>query len=131
MLNLGAINGPTRRSIITLGACAALGLSWRHMARGLYTPLGTAKRVVLLWLWGGPSQLDTFDPKPLAPEAIRGPFGTIQTRITGIRYSELFPRLAERKRNMGNQLPSGTINSLWFAPCAPIPTTMVWQAPLG
>ena len=96
MLNLGAINAPTRRSILTLGACAALGLSWRHMAKGLYTPLGTAKRVVLLWLWGGPSQLDTFDPKPMAPEAIRGPFGTIQTRITGIRYSELFPRLAER-----------------------------------
>jgi hypothetical protein len=54
-----------------------------------------AKAVILLWLWGGPSQLDTFDPKPNATLDYRGPFGTIPTRITGIRFGELFPQLAK------------------------------------
>ena len=55
---------------------------------------GPARSVVLLWLWGGPSHLDTFDPKPEAPQEIRGPFGTIATRTPGLRVTELFPRLA-------------------------------------
>ena len=55
-----------------------------------------ARSVILLWLWGGPSHLDTFDPKPDAPATVRGPFSTIGTRIPGIRFSELFPRLAAR-----------------------------------
>jgi hypothetical protein len=55
---------------------------------------GKAKSVLLLWLWGGPSHLDTFDPKPAAPAEYRGPFTTIPTRITGARFCELFPRIA-------------------------------------
>jgi len=54
-----------------------------------------AKAVILLWLWGGPSQLDTFDPKPNASLDYRGPFGTIPTRIPGVRFCELFPQLAK------------------------------------
>jgi hypothetical protein len=50
--------------------------------------------VVLLWLWGGPSQLDTFDPKPGASLEYRGPFGTIPTKLAGVRFCELFPQLA-------------------------------------
>jgi len=49
---------------------------------------------VLLWLWGGPSQLDTFDPKPKAPLEFRGPFSTIPTKVSGVRFCELFPKLA-------------------------------------
>jgi hypothetical protein len=45
-------------------------------------------------MWGGPSHLDTFDPKPDAPAEVRGPFASIQTRTPGLRFSELFPRLA-------------------------------------
>src|SRR5262249_41089679 len=56
---------------------------------------GPAKAVILLWLWGGPSQLDTFDPKPNAPLDYRGPFGTIPTRTSGLRFCELFPKLAK------------------------------------
>jgi hypothetical protein len=56
--------------------------------------LGSAKSVILLWLWGGPAHLDTFDPKPSAPLEYRGPFGTIPTRIPGLRFCELFPHLA-------------------------------------
>ena len=76
-----------------------LGLSFADLLRAravggasAHTP-GSAKAVILLWLWGGPSQLDTFDPKPHAPLEYRGPFATIPTRITGVRFCELFPKL--------------------------------------
>jgi hypothetical protein len=55
-----------------------------------------ASRVLVLHLIGGPSQLDTFDPKPSAPREVRGPFDSIATQIPGVRFSELFPRLAAR-----------------------------------
>jgi len=50
--------------------------------------------VILLWLWGGPSQLDTFDLKPQAPLEYRGPFSPIPTNVPGIEICELFPQLA-------------------------------------
>jgi uncharacterized protein (DUF1501 family) len=49
---------------------------------------------IFLTLVGGPSQLDTWDPKPDAPAEVRGPFRPIATRIPGIRFTELFPRMA-------------------------------------
>jgi hypothetical protein len=50
----------------------------------------------LLWLWGAPSHIDTFDPKPGAPSDYRGPLTSIPTRNPGVRFTELFPRLAAR-----------------------------------
>ena len=55
-----------------------------------------AARCVLIWLDGGPSHLDTLDPKPLAPAEVRGPFSTIATKLSGVRICELMPRLAQR-----------------------------------
>ena len=55
-----------------------------------------AKSVVFVFLWGGPSHLDTFDPKPDAPLEYRGPLATIATRTPGVRFSELVPRTAAR-----------------------------------
>ncbi len=52
------------------------------------------KRVIMLWLAGGASQLETFDPKPGVPTG--GPFQSIQTSTPGIRISELMPRMAAR-----------------------------------
>src|SRR5262249_13472003 len=52
------------------------------------------KRVILLWLAGGASQLETFDPKPGAPTG--GPFRSIATSVPGISISELLPRMAQR-----------------------------------
>lgn len=49
---------------------------------------------ILLLLTGGPSQLETWDPKPDAPAEVRGPFGTIATRVPGIRIGEHLPRMA-------------------------------------
>lgn len=57
---------------------------------------GQAKRCLLIFMWGGPSQLDTFDPKPKAPDKIRGPFAPIATNVPGIEFSENFRLLAER-----------------------------------
>jgi len=55
-----------------------------------------AKSVIFIWLWGAPSHLDTFDPKPDAPADVRGPFAPISTRTPGLQLSELLPRLASR-----------------------------------
>jgi hypothetical protein len=55
-----------------------------------------AKSILLVWLGGGPSHLDLFDPKPKAPPEYRGPFSTLATRTPGVRFSELLPKLAAR-----------------------------------
>src|SRR5437763_3274767 len=52
------------------------------------------KRVILLWLAGGASQLETFDPKPGRPTG--GPFKAIQTSVPGVQICELLPKLADR-----------------------------------
>jgi len=57
--------------------------------------LGRAKACILLFMWGGPSQLDTWDPKPEAPAEVRGEFRPIATRVPGVWVSEHFPRLAQ------------------------------------
>jgi hypothetical protein len=82
--------GISRRALLQVGASAVLGLSLpallrqREMVRAASAT--NVKSVMLLWLWGGPAQLDTWDPKPNAPVDFRGPFGTIPTRITGVRF---------------------------------------------
>lgn len=55
---------------------------------------GKAKRCLLMFMWGGPSHLDTWDPKPEAPAEIRGEFQAISTATPGIFISEHFPKLA-------------------------------------
>jgi Protein of unknown function (DUF1501) len=88
----------SRRAFVQAGLSTVLGLSaadkFRLAALGSPLAAGSARSVVLLWLWGGPSQLDTWDPKPDAPLDYRGPFAAIPTRIPGVRIGELFPKLA-------------------------------------
>jgi hypothetical protein len=88
-----------RRAFLQAGASSVLGLSLPNLLKAS-PQAGTAKRVILLWLWGGPSQLDTWDPKPDAPLDFRGPFSTIPTKTTGLRFCELFPLLATRTDKM-------------------------------
>lgn len=52
---------------------------------------GQKKSVILFWLSGGPSQLDMWDPKPNAPQEVRSPFGTIQTSLPGVHFTEHLP----------------------------------------
>src|SRR5919197_1247675 len=55
-----------------------------------------ARAVVFIFQSGGPSQFETWDPKPDAPSEIRGEYGTIATRLPGVRFCEYLPRLAAR-----------------------------------
>jgi hypothetical protein len=55
-----------------------------------------AKSIILVWLWGGPSHLDTFDMKPAAPTEYRGPYAPIATNVPGIEICELLPQLARQ-----------------------------------
>jgi hypothetical protein len=57
---------------------------------------GRAKNILLLYLYGAVSQLESYDPKPDAPAEIRGPFGTINTSVPGVRICELLPKTAAR-----------------------------------
>jgi uncharacterized protein (DUF1501 family) len=88
----------TRRAFVQVGGSTVLGLCLadrlRLEAQGAASAEGSARSVILLWLWGGPSQLDTWDPKPAAPLEYRGPFTSIATKTPSIRISELFPRIA-------------------------------------
>ena len=55
---------------------------------------GDGKSVILLWMAGGPSHIDTWDPKPDRPIENRGPFKTIQTKLPGVRICEFLPKQA-------------------------------------
>lgn len=55
----------------------------------------TAKSCILVWLDGGPSHLETFDPKPEAPAEVRGPLGVVRTTVPGMVFSEGMPQLAK------------------------------------
>src|SRR4051794_18372201 len=87
--------GLTRRALLQAGGSAVLGLSLADLLRlraSGFSPAAPARSVLLLWLWGGPAQLDTWDPKPSAPLEFRGPFGSIATAVPGVRIGELFPQ---------------------------------------
>jgi hypothetical protein len=79
----------------TLGLLGSLGLP--HLATASTdNGFGRAKQCLFLFMWGGPSQLDTFDPKPEAPLEVRGPFGVIDTNVPGLRFSEHFRRVSQQ-----------------------------------
>src|SRR5260370_17924177 len=84
----------TRRSFITAGSLGFLGLSLREAlsaaAAADSPPDGKAKAVILFWLEGGPSHVDTWDPKT------NSNFKPISTNVAGIRISELLPKMPKR-----------------------------------
>jgi hypothetical protein len=96
--------GLSRREFLRVGALSTLGLTLpaflrlRHLQALANGPAASRRDVncILLWMQGGPSHLDTFDPKPNAPAEIRGEFSTIPTRLPGIRISEHLPLLARQ-----------------------------------
>ncbi|HXG11971.1 MAG TPA: DUF1501 domain-containing protein [Gemmataceae bacterium] len=90
--------GMTRRDFLWAGGVAAgLGLTeWTQLRAAGATRRSDEKACIHLFLVGGPSHLDTWDPKPNAPEEVRGPFRPIKTNVPGIQISEPFPLLARR-----------------------------------
>jgi hypothetical protein len=86
---------PTRREFLKASAAGAAGLAVAGISKGSPAlSIGTAKRCIFINMVGGPSHIDTFDPKPEAPAEVRGPFRPIQTKVPGLHLSELFPKLA-------------------------------------
>ena len=118
--------GYSRRDFMNVGAASLLGLSlpeflaWKAAAvpakvDGKPKAFGAAKSVVMLFLQGGPSHIDIWDPKPEAPANIRGEFKAIKTKVPGIQLSETMPMLADQVdkvtliRSM-SYTPSGLFN---------------------
>lgn len=98
-------DGVTRRELLRVGGFATLGLSladlFRYQAEAANNPqnqprgFGRAESVILLYLQGGPSHIDLWDPKDNVPDNVRSPFRSIQTRLPGVRVTELMPRFAQ------------------------------------
>lgn len=91
----------TRRGVLQMGSAGALGLGLSGLLRardgqpgGLSAIAPKADACILIFLNGGPSHLDMWDPKPEAPAEIRGEFKTIATSLPGIRFGEKIPRMA-------------------------------------
>lgn len=86
----------SRRKFLTLGGLTASGWPGVRVqaAKAAHHSPGPAKRCLILFLFGGPPQHATWDPKPEAPEEIRGEFPTIATNVPGIALGGLFPQLA-------------------------------------
>jgi uncharacterized protein (DUF1501 family) len=91
-----ARSGSTRRGFLTLGALGLGGLSLPSLlaAASERPSLLTGKSVVFLFQQGGPSQFETFDPKPDAPSEIRTLTGTTRTALPGVRFGDTMPQLA-------------------------------------
>ena len=95
----GTCDGLRRRDFLRVGAISSLGLSLPQLlqaqAAGDVAAAPRAKAVIQLWMAGGPSHLDTFDPKPDAGEDYHGPLKPIDTKVGGMRIGESLPKLAQ------------------------------------
>src|SRR3984957_327796 len=91
----------SRRSFVQLGVAGltTLGLGEVLRAKAQSAPTAgaksTKKSAILIWLDGGPSHLDLYDMKPLAPAEVRGIWKPIRTNVPGVEISELFPKQAQ------------------------------------
>src|SRR5262245_215310 len=92
--------GLDRRSFLKIGTVGGLGISlplWcaRRAAFAKEGQSAPETNCIYIWTHGGTSHHDTLDPKPVAPPAVRGPFGVIDTAVPGVQFSEICPRLAQ------------------------------------
>lgn len=98
--------GMTRRDLLRVGGSGLLGLSLGTMfqlrARADESKSGVggpgwskAKSIIMVYLQGGPSHLDLWDPKENVPDNVRSPFQSIPTKVPGIQYCEVLPKLAQ------------------------------------
>lgn len=98
--HLRRCDGVNRRDALRIGGLTALGLGlpsrFRQMNAADIIRQARAKSCILLWMDGGPSHLETWDPKPKAPAEVRGQFNAIKTAVPGIHISELLPETAKQ-----------------------------------
>src|SRR5436309_569678 len=100
-------DGMTRRELLRVGGSAVFGLSLANLlqlqeanAANPATPNGgpgfnKAKSVILVYLQGGPSHLDLWDPKDNVPANVKSVFSPIDTKIPGVKFTEVLPKLAQ------------------------------------
>jgi hypothetical protein len=96
--------GIDRRAALRFGLAGGAGLflsnGWQVRAFGANPAPGVsakARSVIQIWMWGGPSHVDTFDPKPEAGKDYTGPLDSpIQTNVDGIQIGQLLPELAKQ-----------------------------------
>jgi uncharacterized protein (DUF1501 family) len=88
----------TRRAVLRVGGAGLLGLSFPRLLEAAESPRAkaraTAKAVIFLHQWGGPGQHETFDPKPDAPDNVRGWYKATKTMVPGVIFGERIPKLA-------------------------------------
>jgi uncharacterized protein (DUF1501 family) len=99
----GNCSGVTRRSLLKAGFLGLAGVSLADVMRAR-AAAGTQSSddlsIILIWLDGGPPQHETYDPKPDAPEGIRGPLGVVKTSVPGILLSDQLPEHARLMHKM-------------------------------
>src|SRR5262245_49916157 len=87
---------PNRRSFVKAGILGSSGLALaellRQEARADHSTSRRRSSVIILWMRGGPSHIDMWDPKPDAPAEYRGEFGVARTNVSGIILSDMLPR---------------------------------------
>lgn len=88
-------DGVSRRSFVRAGVLGMAGFGLADLLRLRASAAGggpiRAKAVILVWMHGGPSQLETYDPKPDAPSEVRGPFSSIPSNVPGLRLGDKLP----------------------------------------
>src|SRR5262245_58090560 len=89
----------TRRDVLRLGGLGLGAAMLPAELRAAAAHPGSARSVILLWLAGGVTHIDSFDPKPDAPEEIRGTLRPIQTDLPGVHFAEVMPNLARQTRH--------------------------------
>src|SRR5262245_66574479 len=93
----------SRRAALQAGAVGLLGLGMGHLAElralGAQSRGPKTKSIIFIFLSGGLSHIDSLDPKPDAPDSVRGPFRSIATRTPGLFISEHLPLLAQRSQH--------------------------------
>ena len=90
-------DGVGRRDFLKIGGLAMGGLALPDLLRASARagqPAGSHKSIIMIYLPGGPSHIDTYDPKPQAPAEYRGEFATIQGNVPGMDFCEMLPRHA-------------------------------------
>src|SRR4249919_3878487 len=95
--------GVTRRDILRVGGSGLLGLTlggaFQAQARSSGSAggpgWGKAKSIIMVYLQGGPSHLDLWDPKENVPDNVKSPFKPIPTKLTGVHVTEILPKISQ------------------------------------